>query len=177
MEALWALPAGLLALAVLLVATPLRLALRIATDPLHLDLRLAPFGGVLGEFALPRRRRGRVPPVEQPGRPGRPRTMPARQMLRALPEFLSALAERIRIDRLRLDLRFGTGDPALTGQLYGWLTALAQGMGGVTSAQLCLLPDFDRACLAGTAEVVLRLTPLRLAAPLFRLWRAGRGPT
>jgi hypothetical protein len=174
-EALWAIPAAVLAVAVLLVVMPLRLAFRIATDPWHLDLRLAPFGGVLGEFGLPRRRRHVALPPEGSKDPGKARAAPARQMLRALPEFLAALAERIRIDRLRLDLRFGTGDPALTGQVYGWLMALAQGLGGVSPARVCLLPDFNQACLAGQAEVVLRLTPLRLAGPLFRLWRAGRG--
>lgn len=152
---------------------PLRVALRIATDPVNLDLRLAPFGGVLGEFALP----SRAPRPNAPERPHKPRPSLARQRLRALPEFLASLAERVRVEHLGLDLRFGTGDPALTGQLYGWLMALAQGMGGVTPARLRLLPDFDRACLAGHAEVALRLTPLRLAGPLFRLWRAGRGPS
>jgi hypothetical protein len=176
-EALWALSAAFLVIAVLLVVMPLRLALRVATDPFHLDLRLAPFGGLLGEFGLPRRAPRRAPRPEAPDKPHRPRALPARQMLRALPDFLSALAGRIRIDRLRLDLRFGTGDPALTGQLYGWLMALAQGLGGVSATRLRLLPDFDRACLSGSAEVVLRLTPVRFAGPLFRLWRAGRGRT
>lgn len=172
---LWALPAALLAAAVLLMVMPLRVALHIATDPLRLDLRLSPFGGVLGEFALPRSRSHGAPAKELPKGSRRSRAKPGRQMLGALPEFLSALAGRIRIDRLCLDLRFGAGDPALTGQIHGWLMALAQGVGGMSPARLRLLPDFDRACLAGTAEVVLRLTPLRLAGPLFRLWRAGRG--
>ena len=101
--------------------------------------------------------------------------MSTRLMVRALPAFLSALAGRIRIDRLRLDLRFGTGDPALTGQVCGWLMALAHGLGGAPSARLRVQPEFEQACLSGTAEVALSLTPLRLAGPLFRLWRAGQG--
>lgn len=175
MEAFWAIPAALLSVVALLVVMPLRLALRIATDPLHVDLRLAPFAGVLGEFGLPRRSRRSAPRPDAPARPRKPPAVPARQMLRALPAFLSAVAERIHLDRLRLDLRFGTGDPALTGQVHGWLMALAHGLGSGASARLRVQPEFDRACLAGTAEVVLRLTPLRLAGPLFRLWRAGRG--
>jgi hypothetical protein len=152
-EALWALPAAFLVIAVLLVVMPLRLALRVATDPFRLDLRLAPFGGLLGEFGLPRRAPRRAPRPEAPDKPHRPRALPARQMLRALPDFLSALAGRIRIDRLRLDLRFGTGDPALTGQLYGWLMALAQGLGrGIVSAAPWLMKALS---VAGTAAMFL----------------------
>jgi hypothetical protein len=174
-EVLGGILAVLLAVTVLLLVMPLRVALRIATDPLDLDLRLAPFAGLLGEFGLPHRARRRVPHPDAPTRARRRSAMSTRHMVRALPAFLSALAGRIRIDRLRLDLRFGTGDPALTGQVYGWLMALAQGVGGAASVPLRVLPEFERACLAGTAEVVLRLTPLRLAGPLFRLWRAGQG--
>lgn len=163
-----AIAAALLALVLLALVLPLRLAVRIGTDPWLFDLRLAPFAGLLGWVRLPRR----APRTKAPKLPRKPSAAPRLPILRALPEFLVAVLDRIRIDRLHLDLRFGTGDPALTGQIYGWLMPLAYGVGA--TADLRIMPDFDRACLAGGAEVALRVTPLRLAGPLFRLWRSGR---
>ena len=162
----------LLSVIALALVMPLRLVLRIDTDPWRIDLRLAPFAGLVGEFGLPRR------PLRRQATPPRPRQRSAARrlpMLRALPTFLGALVERTRIDRMRVDLRFGTGDPALTGQIYGRLMPLTYGVGGGQTADLRIMPEFDRACLAGRAEVVMRVTPVRLVRPVLWLLRAGYG--
>lgn len=162
---------AVLAVLVLALVTPLRVALRLGTDPGGIDLRLAPFGGLLGWVALPRRTAERPAGSKWPD----PSDSRRRLILRAVPQFLGELAQRVRIDRLRVAARFGTGDPALTGQIYGQLMTLVHGPFLPVAADLRLSPDFDRACLSGDAEVVLRIIPLRLAGPLLRLARAGAG--
>ncbi len=157
---------GMVALAALVL--PLRLAVKIGIDPWLFDLRLAPFAGLVGWLRLPHP--APRPPPATPARRSPPPRLPP--ILRALPDLLAAVVDRTRIDRLSGTLRFGTGDPGLTGQILGWLMPLAFGIGGRSG--LHLVPDFDRACLAGDAEVVLRVIPLRLAGPLFRFWRAVR---
>lgn len=158
--------AALATVVVLALVTPFGLALRVGTDPFTLDLRVAPFAGLFGWFTLPCR--ARAPKASAPSRP--PSGL---QLLRAMPRFLAAVVDRIRIDRLRLELRFGTGDPALTGQIFGWLMSLAYGVGN--PAALRVVPDFDRACLAGDADLVLRVRPVRLAGPIYNLWRSAKG--
>jgi len=158
-------------LVVVVLATPLRLALRLGTDPGGIALRLVPFGGVLGEVSLSRRSARPSAPAKRLDRTDSRRKL----ILRALPQFVVELSQRVRIDQLRVSARFGTGDPALTGQIYGQLMPLAHGPFLPPAAEVRLLPVFDRACLSGDAEVVLRVTPFRLAGPLLRLLRAGFG--
>jgi len=160
-------------LAVVVLVTPWRLALRLGTDPGGIDLRLAPFGGALGEFRLPRQKPHKAPrhvaPLVRPESAVRRR----RLILQALPQFLFDVVRQARLERLRVALRFGTGDPALTGQIYGQLMPLVHGGLLPRTADVALSPVFDAACLSGDAEVLLRATPLRLALPLLRLARAG----
>lgn len=170
---MWLLAALALAVVVLVLAIPWRVAFRLGTDPGVIDLRLAPFDGVLGEVRLPRRKPRQPAPAAQ-DRPADPRRGP---VLCALPQFLSEVARQVHLDRVRVALRFGTGDPALTGQIYGQLMPLVHGGLLPRAAEVTLWPVFDRACLSGDAEVVLRVTPLRLVFPLLRLARAGRGRT
>lgn len=153
------------ALVVLALVMPFCLALRMETDPWKLDLRVAPFAGRFGWFAVPRRAGARKARKTSGPTVGLP-------LLRALPRFLTDLVDRIRIDQLGLDLRFGTGDPALTGQIFGWLMSLAYGGGNPVA--LRIVPDFDQTCLAGHADLVLRVSPVRLAGPLFQFWRSAR---
>lgn len=170
MWALAAIAVLVLAVGALALVMPLRLALRFGSSPWRYDLRLAPFGGLLGWISLPRPASTAVA-TKRPRKPG---TRPLGPVLRALPGLLAAIVDRTRIDRLHLDLRFGTGDPALTGQVYGWLMPLVYGVGGASVADLRVRPEFDRVCLAGDAEVLLRLRPVSLAGPLFRFWQAAR---
>lgn len=173
MWALAAIAALVLVVGVLALVMPLRLALRFGGSPWRYDLRVSPFGGLLGWISLPRPAPTAMAP-ERSRKPGTPGTRPPGPVLRALPGLLAAIIDRTRIDRLRLDLRFGTGDPALTGQVYGWLMPLVYGVGGASVADLRVRPEFDRVCLAGDAEVLLHLRPVRLAGPLFRFWQAVR---
>ena len=87
---------------------------------------------------------------------------------------LRGLTQRITFDRLELDLHFGTGDPAETGWLYGYLTALAHAL-PVRAGTIRLHPDFGGAVVAGRAEARLHFTPLALVLPTVRILRDVNG--
>lgn len=117
-------------------------------------------------------------PASRPGKRGkhRPQRGAARNQVRvsrmagAAPRLLRGLLGAVRIERLRLDARFGLEDPATTGEIFGLLTPLVYGAGGLapTPGALRLVPVFDRECLEGRIELVLSLVPMRWVAPLLR---------
>ncbi|NNF73405.1 MAG: DUF2953 domain-containing protein, partial [Rhodobacteraceae bacterium] len=92
-----------------------------------------------------------------------------RAALRLLPELFGSL----RLDTLKLDLRFGSGDPAETGEVYGMLKAIEYGLAGASRVEVLIEPVFDRAVFAGRAALDVTLTPARLIPPIARFgWRA-----
>ena len=101
---------------------------------------------------------------------GRPRWRPT-----ALPSLrtLRDLVALVQIDRLDLDIRFGTGDPAETGRLFGYLSALVFALpphGGTVR----LHPDFGLDGVRGRAAAELQIRPLSVLGQAFRLIRAAR---
>jgi len=82
---------------------------------------------------------------------------------------------RVRIDHCRVEARFGLGDPALTGELYGRLAGVLVALPGARA--LRLVPVFDREVLEGRGEIHLSLVPARLigvALRALRGWLAAR---
>lgn len=163
---------GLAALIFVLVAalaTPLHLTLRLDSATAEARLSLRPLWGRAPALNLRRGqlgRRGRLAPrhTREPRRLSLPRIATLRRFL-----------ARVHVDALDLDLSFGTGDPADTGALYGYLTAAAHVLPG---AALRLRPDFHATGLSGRGEARLHVTPLALVLPGLRLAReiAGRRP-
>ena len=88
------------------------------------------------------------------------------------------ILDRIKIERLDLDMRFGLEDPAETGHLFGLLAPAVYGVSGAERVSLHVEPVFDRAVLAGRSEAVVSVVPMRLVAPVvrfgWRLWVSGR---
>ncbi|MEZ5653999.1 MAG: DUF2953 domain-containing protein [Burkholderiaceae bacterium] len=177
-----------LALAVVVVAVlvaPVRLALWVSSQPDYragLDLSL--LGGIIP--ALPiidtgrrRAKRKRAAGKHEARRPGRRRSgsglARVRRVLGAAPGILRSLRGAVRIRQLAIDCRFGLGDPADTGQLFGMIAPLIYGSPWhwPPPASLSVTPDFDRVCLEGRADVVLDVAPLRLLPPALRIaWAA-----
>ena len=176
--------AGLVLLALVVVLAPFRLSVRLATEPPRFDLSVGLLGGWLPEIRLarPRRRRAKPPagaasrsaPAGRRERSTRS-DLPGRA-LHALPQLILAIPRALRIDRLRLHAAFGTGDPALTGEIYGALTPLIYGTAGVRPLDLQLLPDFTGVRLAAEMQAVLRVAPLALIGPVLRFGWACFGP-
>ena len=172
--------AGLLGLVgvlvIVLVATPLHLALRAqAGGATRMEVSARTFWGLSPALRLPvgekLRRRGREERKRRRKWAGW-RSAGWRGKGFALPRLssLRALLDPISLDRLELDLRFGTGDPAETGQLYGYLTALAFALPVHTGA-IRLRPDFDTAVIEPRGEARLHFTPLALVMPTIRILR------
>jgi hypothetical protein len=85
-----------------------------------------------------------------------------------MPQLIAGEAARIRLDRLDLDARVGTGDPADTGRMFGYAAPFLYGITRDT-VSLRLVPDFDRAVFEGKAELALHLIPVALLGPVIQL--------
>lgn len=90
------------------------------------------------------------------------------RLAQGLPDLLRGEVAKIHLDTLELQGRFGTGDPADTGRLYGLLTPFIYGMPRQTVA-LAIAPDFNHRCLEGGGVIALHLTPIALTFPVIRL--------
>lgn len=76
----------------------------------------------------------------------------------------------VHLDRLRLAAVVASDDPALTGELYGYGCALTSAIQGRwPDARVDLGADFVSTRPRGSAELALRLRPIRLSGPAVRL--------
>lgn len=76
--------------------------------------------------------------------------------------WLKRLVTSFSVRRLSLWLRFGTGDPADTGRLYGRFQAAMPVAYATPSIDVDLRPEFERTVFEAGGELCLRVTPLRL---------------
>lgn len=177
---LWTL-AALLAAVVLALALPwhvelsgrtgptpearLRLRLGSARLPALLSVDLMRNRGETGEQAPGERRPGN----RKGGRKGRrTRRALSGRLLSALPRLVADTLAGVHLDRLRLAGRFGLGDPAVTGELWGRLCPLLY-MPRDPRLEIDVVPDFDSLRIDGEGLVALHARPLRLAAPALGL--------
>jgi hypothetical protein len=108
---------------------------------------------------------------ERPRRPTRRFTpMAWRRLARVgLRESRRTLA-LVHLDRLRLHGVIASEDPSLTGELYGFGCALTSALRGRwPEARVDLDADFVATRPRGSAELALRLRPIRLSGPAVRL--------
>jgi hypothetical protein len=163
----------LLILFVLVLATPLRLRLSFRSDPGRRScVDVGPLGGVIGNvrvFDSTRKKaakKDKAPTKKTRKLKGR-RTARAGAVLE-LPDVVGRMIQTIHVEELAIDGEFGLDDPADTGRIYGQLTPLIYG----TSGRVHLQPNFQSACLRGTADAHLRVIPIALLWPLAGfLWR------
>ncbi len=83
------------------------------------------------------------------------------------------LLHQIRIDHLRVSVRFGLGDAALTGEIFGILMAI-RGMLMATGGRVSLAagPEFHDNVVEGNVEGAIRIAhPLALVPPVVRIIR------
>ncbi len=91
--------------------------------------------------------------------------------------LVTELMATVRFETASLNLRFGLGDPAETGQLYGQLTPLVYSASGCPRVRIDVEPIFDEATLTGRAALDLSVVPARLIAPFLRFGWSAFGPT
>lgn len=90
------------------------------------------------------------------------------RLMRALPGLVADTISGIHLDHLHAEGRFGLGDPAETGQVFGQLCPLLYGPPS-RRVHLALTPDFDRPCLEGRVDLALHLSLARLLWPAAKL--------
>lgn len=162
---------ALLAVAALACLTPLRLDIRIrkARD-WDTRFELRPFAG-LGP-RIPLRRKHREAPASKTTSK---RRAPSSRVLGAGLAFLREVLTCIRLDALRGHVRFGCGDPAETGQVFGAVMPALHAARALPRLRLDVQPDFEAEVLRGEVSLVLSLVPARLLVPLARFgWRVFR---
>lgn len=94
-------------------------------------------------------------------------------------DFIRAIAEilrKIHVEHLSLNIKFGLGDPAETGHLYGLLTPLVYGTNGFARSSIHLQPNFEQRCLSGDLDAQLRFIPGSLAFPVIGFVWTNFGP-
>lgn len=91
--------------------------------------------------------------------------------------LLSDLIRLVRIRKISVDARFGCGDPADTGQIFGLLSPLLYGASGLQRTELRVEPVFEQATLSGRAALELSFVPITLLVPALRFGVAVFGPS
>ncbi len=172
-----------LALALAVVATPMRFTLAARTRPVAAGtLTVSPFGGIgpaltlidsgRGSRKAPRKRAAPRPRRRSGRRPN------GRDIGKAALRLLSDLGAVVRFERLEVAGEYGLDDPADTGRLAGWIAAATPALAPLTGMSVHLTPRFDGTVLDGRVEATASVVPLRLVPPAVRfglsLWRARR---
>ncbi len=102
-----------------------------------------------------------------------------RGFLRSLGDLLRGLFGAVQVQSLRIDLSVGLSDPADTAEAFGLMMAVLMPLEAVTPLRSQVAPSFSEERLAGSAEGVLRIAPIKIVPPLARFvlsppaWRAG----
>ena len=102
-----------------------------------------------------------------------------RGFLRSLGDLLRGLFGAVQVQSLRIDLSVGLSDPADTAEAFGLMMAVLMPLEAVTPLRSQVAPSFSEERLAGSAEGVLRIAPIKIVQPLARFvlsppaWRAG----
>ncbi len=178
---LWLL-AGLLALVLVLLATPMRFRLVVRSAPaMRARVTVAAAGGLLPGIALYDSARASEETAAPP-EPGRRKPRKSRRSGRtgagprvgkAAIRLLPDLVRRIHLDHFIADAAFGFDDPADTGLVFGLATPLLYGTAGHRKIEAKLRPDFSGAHFDGTLDTALHITPVALLPPALRFaWRA-----
>ncbi|NNJ67327.1 MAG: DUF2953 domain-containing protein [Boseongicola sp.] len=176
---LWGL--GLCLGAVLLViAMPVRLEIDVQKGTRwRFRAALRPFGRFGPRLPLSGRK-GKTdkPPEKRRKRNARRRLGKMRidRLAQAGAKLVGDILRCVRIETATLQMRFGLGDPAETGEVFGYMAPVIYGAGVGQKLSFDVEPVFDRAVLEGQAKLDLSLVPAALLGPLFRFGWTVFGP-
>lgn len=165
---------AVIALVAVAVIAPHDFDLRVDTRPSPtLVVSVRPFSGRMRSFTLVdtgHRRTGedKAKSREKPRKARRKRRRPGIGLAREAVGLLARLVSAFHLIRLRIDLAFGLGNPADTGQLYGALAPLAYGFSGARGVDIALRPDFFDMVLSGEIDARLRVRLVALIIPTAR---------
>jgi len=85
--------------------------------------------------------------------------------------FIKTLVKHTSIRDVQCDARFGLSDPANTGILFGYFTALKSVLQPIERLRISLTPVFDKQTLEGRFSIILRIKyPIRIIAAAIGLF-------
>lgn len=176
--------AGLLGLICLVLVVPWHLRVRWASTPKQeLSVRLHPVSPLAPALVRVTRQGPGSATAAAPTRPAqhgspsrkrerrafsRARSRRMTRLMRALPGLVADTISGVHLDHLHAEGRFGLGDPAETGQVFGQLCPLLYGPPS-RRVQLALTPEFDCPCLEGRVDLALHFSLARLLWPTAKL--------
>ena len=166
---------GVLLLLGIVMILPVRVDLVLSAEPgWQARVRIRPLAGLGPPLKLYDSGKARDRGKRSSAKPHRATARPRNGMstVLAVRDLGLGLLRQVRVDSLRVDAAFGTGDPAETGQVYGLLTPVIHGTAAGRAAQINIRPMFDVRGVQGTARARLSLVPVQLLPPLLRFgWR------
>ncbi|MDJ0637975.1 MAG: DUF2953 domain-containing protein [Paracoccaceae bacterium] len=165
-------------LIVLLLILPLRLELQLTrAEALQFSAALRPFGHIGPRIPMSSRRKPAKPKKKSPARKEKKRQSNPMRIAQPAIRLVTELLATVRFETASLNVRFGLGDPAETGQLYGQLIPLVYSTTRCPRVRMEVEPVFDEATLTGRAALDLSVVPARLIAPILRFGWSAFGPT
>jgi len=96
-----------------------------------------------------------------------------------LVRLLRGLLGTLQVRTLSIDMMIGLSDPAETGEAVGLLTAALAPLEALAPVRARIVPNFAEEVVAGSAEGMIRIVPIRIVPPFARFlispptWRAG----
>ncbi|MBW4706820.1 DUF2953 domain-containing protein [Roseobacter sp. YSTF-M11] len=98
------------------------------------------------------------------------------RFLRAILRLLARMLKHVHVDHAKIDMAFGLGDPADTGQAFGLLAPVVYGCKRLRRVQVHVEPVFHNTVLRGRADLNISLVPVFLLLPLVRFGWSVFGP-
>lgn len=167
----------LLAVALAILISPMRLRLKLTAQP---AARFRAWLRVLGGLSPPIpvfdsawTFEGKAKP-ERPEKKKRAKIKPSRvsRAAAAAPECASGFLRRIKLECVDVAGEFGLADPADTGVAYGMIAPWLYAAPRSARRRASLIPAFDGPHLSGEGDVRLRFTPVAFLPVVFRaIWR------
>ena len=160
---------GLLVLVTAGLAVPLELAARFDTAMRgQVKLQIAWLFGLVRLQPVLTAGRPSASDHPKPKRQRRSTGRPPLAVLRRGLGFLRDLLALIRVRRAELELRVGTDDPAVTGEIIGATAPLVAVANALPRTRLAVTPDFTTSILSARGEAEIRFVPLALVPPMLR---------
>lgn len=171
---------GLLLFTLAVTATPVKLWARFQSTPkMRFRLQVSPFGGLAPYLMLVDSNRSKRKDKSRSKRDKKPKvkkSIPsrgARRMIGNIPRLFGDFLSQIRLQKVTVNGRFGLGDPADTGTVFGVLCPIIFGASSTQHFDITVVPDYDQACFVGKVEASVSIIPLRLIPPIARFsWRS-----
>jgi len=161
----WIIPVAILGFLVVLLAVPLGLVVRFATEKPHIRFSFRWLFGLAKWEVVPKKAiRPKAERVKRRAKRGLRFVevigiMETPGLVRRFFKFLRKVFHHLRAKRLGVDLRFGLGDPAATGIIFG---LLAPPLLCWPSADIRLIPDYEETVFKGELVARVRVIPGQL---------------